>query len=73
MLYTCCKLLHAPALGDKLPACEPPQHEQGLRTLKSLQQTNVNVQKTILRMQKAFIVHGEPQQAEKFFLFFGFF
>lgn len=51
VLYTCCKLLHGPASGDKLLACEPTQHEQGLLTQTSFQ-TNVNDHKTILWMQK---------------------
>lgn len=33
--YTCCKLLHAPAPGDKPLACELPQQEQGLLMLES--------------------------------------
>lgn len=64
MLYTCSKLLHAPAWGDKLVACEQPEHEQGLFILKG-SQTNINAQRAILSMRKAIIVHCQAQDARQ--------
>lgn len=42
VLYTCSKLLHTPASGDKLLACELAQHEHGLFTLKAYRQMEIH-------------------------------